>query len=204
MTVNVTALPEAGGAPLALRTAQQPLISAAGVNDAAAVARQQLPSAVPAPAMVAAYLANMPHPPKPALRAVPLAPSSALAAQFIAQDSGVGSEELAVFVPRALPGEGVPAPAEEAFVSPLRAARAESATTAIFATEGEVAQAEAAAKAAPLNESLAGARGGSAAQALGIPALISPFHRALTLTQARGVGAYQLAQTRNALSRKAV
>jgi hypothetical protein len=75
-----------------------PVISAAGVNDAATIARQQLLSAPPAPALIAAYAASIQPQQKPLARAATQVPSSALAAQFIAQDSSLTAEDLAIFV----------------------------------------------------------------------------------------------------------
>ena len=79
----------------ALRSAQ-PIISAAGVNDLGALARQQLTIATPAPSFIAAYTPGI-VPQKPAPRPAINIAASPLAAQFIAQDANLTSDDLAIF-----------------------------------------------------------------------------------------------------------
>ncbi len=212
MTINVTVLPESGGAVPAVRTAQ-PAISAAGVNDAAALARQQLPSAVPATSLIPAYAANAVPIPKPPQRITSNQPSSALAAQLIGQASAISEADLAIFTPTTT----TPTARDDAangndFLNDLRIARgdlssvrpAEAKNTTTPATaiqqpptvENSAATNAASRALATTNETTM--RGTLAQFAAGLPSALSEFIRRPTIIQARGVSAYQLTQARNA------
>lgn len=190
-------------------------ISAAGVNDAAALARQQLTNAVPAPAAIAAYSPNVVQQPKPVLRNPIALPSSSLAAQFIAQGVVDSAEALEIFAPRATPVTATNAPIEDDYLTALRVARGDiqaaqttpkTAATAPSqqATQAAVQAEQAATKtsANAVNETVA--RSVVAQAASGLPALFNQFIRKPTILTARGLGAYQLAEARNAATRKAV
>ncbi len=115
-SITPAGLSDTPSAPLPRAMAVPQNLSAAGVRDAAALARQQLPSAVPAPSALSAMAPQfVPHPtPKPAPKAQSSA--SALAAQIIAQNPEADSEFLAVFAP---PPPPAPAhPEVESFVMP--------------------------------------------------------------------------------------
>lgn len=205
MTMNVAALPDGGAAPPALRAAQLPVPSAAGVNDPAALARQQLPNAVPAPSLIAHYNAPLPVPvPKPILRTVSTHASSALAAQFIAQEPGLGEEDLAIFESRTQQPPFTPEEeaAVESFVAPriersdaqgdapIKAAVAKAQTAVV---EKDVEQ-----KAVQTMQASAVQNRGISQLAASLPPMLTLIVKSPTLAQARGIGAYQLAGTRNA------
>ncbi|MFZ4540255.1 MAG: hypothetical protein ACOYNL_00405 [Rickettsiales bacterium] len=183
-------------APAQATRATVPVISAAGVNDAAALARQQLPTAVPAPTLIAAYAAHTPPvPAKPAPKAA-TAPSSALAAQFIAQDTSLTQEELAIFAPRT-PNEPTTDEAQpDDYLSALRA------------TPGEIVPVKnkqaAAVKNAPApqpsveaNQQTEFTTRSLTQLATSLPSLLSQFIRRPSIATARGLPAYQLAEARN-------
>lgn len=88
MTLSILGVSVESAAPAPSPRGQAVPISAAGVNDAAAIARQQLPSAVPAPAALAAYSAHVTPQPKPANRAATSSSPSAFDAQRLAQEEG--------------------------------------------------------------------------------------------------------------------
>lgn len=206
MTVNVTTLPEMAVAPLALR-AVPASISAAGVNDLATIARQQLQSAVPAPALIAAYSTNVQAQPQTKNTrpvAIVNAVSSPLAAQFIAQLPNVNAEDLVIFSPPVKATvDAAQTPPEDDYITALKIARGEVvlAKPAAPATPPRVQTSEAAANQTPAPAE-ASARAGVAALAASLPVLVVPLTRTPTLEKARGVAAYQLAQTRGALARK--
>ncbi len=191
-----------------------PVISPAGVNDAAAIARQQLPSAVPAPAVLAAYSANIAQPAKPAPRGNLPQPSSQLAAQLIAQGEGeVSAEDLALFAPRATPAEQAPAesPADD-YLATMRLARGETAPSETAPTQAAAPAAKpiVVAEQEPLPASQVAAQAQTESNALqhsGIgqatiayPNAISKFLRRQNVAQAHGVEAYQFAAARNAMT----
>ena len=207
MTVNVATLPETAAAPLALR-AVPASISAAGVNDLVAIARQQMQLAVPAPALIAAYSTNVQAQSqiknaRPA--AIANTVSSPLAAQFIAQLPNVNAQDLAIFAPSPNAAADIAQPPpEDDYITTLKIARGEvtlakPATAATPPSPAQTSEAAPTQKPAPAE---ATARAGVAALAASLPALVVPFTRAPTLEKARGVAAYQLAQTRGTLARK--
>lgn len=211
MTSNVLGLSVDTGAPALNVRAQATLISPAGVNDAAALARQQLTTAVPAPTLIAAYSANVPQQPKPPVRPTPTAPSSSLAAQFIAQEAVTSAEELAIFVSRAAT-VATNTPADDDFLATLRMARGDipapkNAAVLTAKPSQELAQATIQTQVAATttatnaaNETLA--RTVVAQAATGLPALFTQFIRKPTIINTRGLTAYQLAEARNAAMRK--
>lgn len=189
MTINVTMLPETGGAQPAVR-AVQPMISAAGVNDAGALSRQQLLSAVPATALIPAYAANVPAAPKlpPARLSVSNA-SSALATQLIAQDTQISAQDMELFAALPLPltvGEYI-AQGDD-FLAAVRAAPADAAPPAVATRQKLAADAVGYAALVP--------------PAPALPEILPQFIRQVNLSQVRGVAAYQLAQLRNSALRK--
>lgn len=198
MTVNVTALPEQAAAPQPVRPNAQLPISAAGVNDLAAVARQQLPGAVPATALIPAYAAHVAAPPKPPLRQPASGPSSAFAAQFLAQSPEVSAEDMAILTPRPPANAEAQAAPEDDYLTNMRIARgdiqprAQEVTAAPTTTKQPMATGETATR-SPLLQ-----------MAAGLPSLFTQFIKRPTILQARGIGAYQLAEARNASMRKSV
>jgi hypothetical protein len=208
MTISLTGASVDTGAPAPSVRAATPLISAAGINDQAAIARQQLPTAVPAPAFIAAYSANIPPQPKPPLRPNIAAPSSALAAQFIAQDAALSPEDLAIFVAtKPAMAKASAEPAGDDYLMNMRIARGDVALASKPSQVTVQATTQEAIANAKLATTLAGEtnmRSGIAQFASAIPALVSQFMRRSTLAQARGVSAYQLAEARNAASRTPV
>jgi len=202
--------------PLPVARLQAVAISAAGVNDTAALARQQLPNAVPAPALIAAYSANVPQQPKLPLRPTSAAPSSALAAQFMAQGVFSTEEAAELFAPR------LPTPMnEEATEAPddyllaLRIARGDVAAVNVKPTTAPATKitqdatpptpAETtAAKLPSATTTETTMRAVMAQAATGLPALFTQFIRKPSIANVRGFAAYQLAEARNALTRKSV
>ena len=192
MTIQSAVLPE-GVAPGLPARGQSVAISAAGVNDLAAVARQQLPSAVPAPALIAAYNTSIQPQPKPARTTMTAPPSSALAAQFIAQDAVQTPEDLTIFVaPTPRGNTAATESAGDDFLTQLRIAR------------GDIPAAKLASQPPPAQAALAPPpeRMGVAQFVAALPAVVQQWIRHPTLLNVRGVAAYQLAQTRNALGKK--
>jgi hypothetical protein len=204
--------------PVPAARVQLTAISAAGVNDAAALARQQLPNAVPAPALIAAYSANVPQQPKPPARPQNATPSSALAAQFIAQGALNSEEDLNLFTPRSastVTQEVGSSPADDYLVA-LKVARGE--VTAVQSKPTPQAQ-KLSSEAGPTSQSNQAdvangrpmtnaafeslARTVVAQAASGLPALFVQFMRAPSIATARGFSAYQIAQARNASIRSA-
>lgn len=200
MTINVALAPE-GTTPAHQARAQAPIVSAAGVHDSASLARQQLPSAVPALVSVAAYHTHIPPQPKPSLpRASVAPPSSALAAQFIAQGAAESDEALAIFAPQVPTHALLP---EAEYLQDLRMARGEFQAP-VKATESTSAALKAATassleptSAAPLKTSLT-------QLAAGLPNLLMVSVKRFNLFAIRGVGAYQLAMKRNEALSKAL
>ena len=213
MTATVLGVSVDAGAPaLHVRAAPTP-ISAAGVNDAATLARQQLVNAVPAPAAIAAYSSNIVPQPKPPARPSAALPSSPLAAQFIAQDAAISGDELAIFTPRPTPAPAGEAPAvADDYLSALRTARGEVApaksndAAATAPSQQAVKAGEqadiATAKITTYVATETLARTVVAQAATGLPSVFSQFIRKPSIINARGLSAYQLAQARNAAMRK--
>ena len=215
MTIGVNGISvDTGPSAPIVRTAP-PVISAAGVNDPAALARQQLPTAVPAPALIAAYSANPPQVPKPPQRTANSSqPSSALAAQVIAQDSSLTSDDLAVFTPRQVPAEiTTPAPAADDYLTNLRIARGdlslagEGAASPVSSKPTQASVQSAAldvaahAPSAAVASSESNARSGLGQLAASLPSLFGKLlRRQTTIARTQGVDAYALAAARNAMS----
>lgn len=214
MTTTVLGVSVDTGAPAPSVRVIPNNISPAGVNDAAALARQQLVNAVPAPAVLAAYSANLVQQPKPAVRTTIALPSSALAAQMIAQEGMDVTEALEIFTPRPTPTAVVDAPQDNDYLSAMRMARGEFLSTKLSpstaaapsqqATQAVVQAEMASTKSAANAASEAMARTVVAQAATGLPALFDQFIRRPTILSVRGLGAYQLAEARNAATRKAV
>lgn len=188
--------------PLAL-TAPAPralasLLATVGAADPAALARNQLPSAVAA----STALATLPPQLPPALKPLPRAPSSQLAAQFIAQDASLSAEDLAIFMVRQARAEAAP-PAVDDYLASLRIARGE------LPTAGRPTPAPIPATAStpppppgdvPLRASMASLAAGGIAPPPPSPSLL----RRASLTVAKGADAYRLAQDRSPRARPAV
>ena len=206
MTISLIGVTVDTGVPAQnVRAPNNPVISTTG-NDLQAIARQQLPSAVPAPALLAAYSTGIA--PKPSSKAASSTPSSAFAAQFIAQDAG-SEEDLALFEPPASPP---PAQDEAAagndYLNDLKIARGDfsavskaQATPTAAAVTADTAVENANAATAQVSDSLA--RDGVVEQAITLPYIVSQYGRRAGLVQAKGVHAYQLAEARNAASKTA-
>ncbi len=197
MTINLAPLPENTGAPQPTLRATPDAVSAAGVRDPAAVNRQQLPSAVPAPVQVAAYAAYLPTSYKPLVRT----PSSSTAAQFIDQGAAADESALAIFEPP--PPPAPPAkPEADAYLADLRMARGEVE----HPPEARVvarADASQAATVTQKTEAPVAERSGIASLAATLPPLSVILGHKPGLSQVLGVAAYQLATNRNASLRKA-
>jgi len=186
--------------------AQAALVSVLGANDVQAAARLQLPSAVAAATTVASLPSQVPPAPKPLVRA----PSSQLAAQFIAQDTSLTADDLEIFVARqALTQANLPEAQVDDYVAALRAARGDiptvkqaPANSGSNPTQEKADTAARAATAQASNAALAtaqtSARGGFAAVASGLPPLSTPLLRRVNFASSKGADAYRIAQQRNA------
>lgn len=201
MTINVAVLPEQPGTNLPVpRTAAASVVSVASVNDGAAFNRQQLPSSIPAPAQLAAYAAYLPQAYKPVIRA----PSSALAAQFIAQEVG-GDETLSIFEPPVTAAPPATNVDDTEYLNIMRQARGEAPVMSKQAaqvnarTEQRAAQQEDIRVNVPalLRDDMP-ARSTVAGFAAALPVVLSQFMRKPSLANTRGFGAYQLAAARSA------
>jgi hypothetical protein len=194
MSLNVAPLPEQAGAPVPSLRAAAPVVSVTGVTDDAAMARQQLPSAVPAPAQLAASAAYVPSAYKPLVRM----PSSALAAQWLAQDASAGESEagVALFAPPK-PAAPTAPPMADHLLADMRMARGELPPdeARVAATRDAAATLTSEARASVFNEQRRSA--GLSSLAASLPTLFNAFVRKPSLVQARGVAAYQLAAARN-------
>jgi len=213
MTTLLGVSVDAGAPAINARAVVVP-IAVSGVNDAAALARQQLINAVPAPAGIAAYSTSVAPQPKPQIRATIALPSSPLAAQFIAQNATESIEELAIFTPRSLSAALSDVPAQDDYLSALRIARGDLGAVTIsvpaaaapsqqatkIMEQAQIATTKTTLNAA--NETIA--RSVVAQAAAGLPALFTQFIRKPTIPTVRGFGAYQLAEARNAATRKTV
>jgi hypothetical protein len=178
------------------------------------MARQQLVSAVPAPALIPSYNANGTTPPKLTARALTSAPSSALAAQLIAQDPSLSAQEMEIFSPQVVVADTeASAPAPDDFLSALRIARGDippptppqtKSVSTVATNPPEQAMAAVATELAVVTKLKAAVAAEMARRPSLLPAVLPPLGlgRAPTLTQVRGASAYQLAQARNAGTRK--
>ena len=204
MTIALTGATVDTGVPAQnVRPQATPVISTAG-NDPQSIARQQTPSAVPAPALLAAYSTGI-APQKPPAKPLSSSPSSSFAAQFIAQDAGT-QDDLALFTP---PKAAVTTetPADD-YLADLRIARGDF--SALDKTAPTQASEEADASDAVQEEKPAVAAAGETTARAGLtqtastlPSVFSHLsRRANTIAQTKGVGAYQLAQTRNAMLKR--
>lgn len=200
MTINAAiSQVEVGGAPTAPR-AHLPQLSAAGVGDQSAIARQQLPSAVPAPALIAAYSTHITPPPKQPAKPTVAQPSSALAAQMLAQTPEADDSLLAVFEPRQPPPE--PTNDNDAFISPLNLARPQTSPAKAEAVNAKPNLLKEESSLVAQSAANTVARSGTAALASSLPSLWLHMSRGMNLIQARGVMAYQLASLRMSSTRK--
>jgi hypothetical protein len=125
MTIQANMLPDAPHLPSAVARANTSPVSMAGVQDSATLARQQLTSAVPAPAQSAAYAATNPTPPRALLRNS----ASGLAAQLLSQGAAADENFQALFIPATTPTTAAPKPDTD-FLQAMRLARGETAPTA--------------------------------------------------------------------------
>lgn len=193
MVSNVALLSEATPAPQSHARGQVTPVSAAGVNDLSALARQQLPSAVPAASLIAAFSAAIQQQLKPAFKPATLQPSSALAAQFIGQGEAKSEEELQIFLPRAAAPTATRTP-EDDYIRDLKIARGDVAITQ--SPEQKTTPTEAATQKQQATE--LPSRAGFSQLLAGLPALTVPTLRRPSFFTARGVSAYQLTLDRNA------
>lgn len=203
--LSVAPTVETAGVPApTLRAGVEP-VSSAGVHDPGALARQQLPSAVPAPAQVTAYAPYTASAYRPVVRTV----SSPLAAQFIAQEAGSGEDELfGIFEPSPAKNQSVIVP-QDSYLSDIRAARGEAPAAPQEATNAAPSNAAKSPASAPsqpttreASEAAIASRNSTSQLASALPPLTLLVGRQPTLSTARGVGAYQLTNTRNAATQK--
>ena len=200
MTISLTGVTVDTGVPAQQpRAAINPVISTAG-NDNQQVARQQLASAVPAPALLAAYSTGIA--PQPKLPAKPLssAPSSSFAAQFIGQDAG-SNDDLALFEPPPATANTTEeeSPADD-YLNDLRIARGDfSAVNKSAPTEARDAADKV--QAAQIAKPAAAQASEAMEHSNLLSSVLSHPGRRATVSQVKGVGAYQLAQARNGQAR---
>lgn len=188
-------------APVPSPRAQASLLSALGRADPVAAARLQLPSAVAAATILTALPSHVPAAPKPLQRA----PSSLLAAQFIAQDISLTASDLEIFAVRQTIAQATVAePPVDDYLAALRIARGDipevkqtkaGANPAQEKTENQAREGVAAAKTALSDGAV---RSGVAAFAAGLPALTLPLLRRISIASIKGVDAYGFALARNA------
>lgn len=204
MTISVTGVTVDTGAPAQVaRPLPNITVSAAGVNDQATVARQQMASAVPAPALIAAFSANIQPQPKVTPRPLSSSPSSSLAAQFIAQDDGITSEDLAIFeIPKPVAQSATQESSADDYLKDLRIARGDFSEVKKPAAAAANTQAEAVKLQQAANDNTL--RNNIMQFTAALPAVLSQFMKRPTLLQAKGVVAYQLAEARNAGTRAAM
>lgn len=203
--INVASMVEPGGTPAPLMRTAPDVVSAAGVHDPATLARQQLPNAVPAPSQVAAYAAYMPSAYRPLVRMV----SSQLAAQFIAQGETVdGGSLFQIFEPPSTLSTTIAAP-QYSYLSDIRLARGQESTATQQSPGNEPINAQGKSQISlSTTETSASTshaeveRGGVAQLAASLPQLSVIMGRQPGLSNMRGIGAYQLASSRNTASRK--
>ncbi len=135
--VLISSVPPAGAASGPLpNTVPQATVQAAGAAGVGPTAQQLLQTAVIASAMVPPYAPEQPKQLKPTLRTPPQAqPSSALAAQLLAQTPELSEEALAVFTPRLLAAqpEGAEVDAVNAWQAPPAEVAAEEVPVPVAA-----------------------------------------------------------------------
>lgn len=208
MTTSINGMSVDIPVPVQTARASAAVVTTTGVNDLAAIARQQLQSAVPAPALLAAYSSKIAPQTKPAPRGSVPQPSSQLAAQIIAQDASLSSDDLTIFEPRPLPDSDAPEPIAGRYLAAAATANENAQSATIKPTvSGNSAQVEEATVAqtqqqASVNEALAHA---AIQPALGqfaavLPSFFSKFLRRQSIVQAYGAEAYALAASRNAVN----
>lgn len=193
--------------------AQASLLATLGASDPQATSRQLLPNAVASAATLAALPSSVPPVPKPLVRA----PSSQLAAQFISQDTSLSADDLAIFATRpSLASTTLPAEQGDDYLASLRIARGDvpnvkqnlaTASSNPTPQKTEIAAREAltASIAAQANTATQQTqRSGIASVAAGLPPLVTPLLRRISITTSKGVDAYQLAQARVAVTRQTV
>jgi hypothetical protein len=207
--VSLSSIPPAGIVSGPLPNVQpQAVVQAAAAASASPTAQQLLPTAVVATTLVPQYLTDTPKPPKPVLRQAATSPSSALAAQFIAQTLEASDEQLAVFSPRVSPSPQQVPRDEPEFLSQLRlargdlppetaataqnvAAKAASVATPVATTTTNVAMLSTAVSSAPVIKQAVPSERGT------IQSQQTVSGRKSSLTQTRGAAAYALAELRN-------
>ena len=190
--------------------AQAALLAALGASDPQAVSRQLLPSAVAAATTLAALPSRVPSVPKPLVRA----PSSQLAAQFISQDTSLTADDLEIFAARqTLTQANVPGEQVDDYLASLRIARGDvpsvkqnppAATSSLAPEKIEAAAREALATASTAQASAVtqtNQHSGIASLNAGLPTLVAPLLRRVSITTIKGADAYQLAQGRIITSR---
>lgn len=210
MTTNLNTLSADVASPAAAVRVAVPVISSAGVNDASAIARQQLQNAVPAPALISAYAANVASPPKPPLRMVATQPSSGFVAQLISQSPEMSEADLEIFTPQKAASyiatdESMPNDSLDL----MRMARGDfsqapvkevsNAPTQLLAKKSEAPQAPAPPNAPPIDVEM---RAAYSPAATSLPTVLTQLTKRPSLLSARGVNAYQLTETRNSGDRK--
>jgi hypothetical protein len=203
MSISLTGATVDTGVPAQnVRAPSSPVISTAG-NDAQSIARQQTPSAVPAPALLAAYSTGIAPQTKPAPKPLSSLPSSTFAAQFIAQGDAGSDDDLAIFVPPPPLQTAEESPADD-YLNDLRVARGD--ISAANKTEPTEASEQADTLAAVQTAKSAATAATETVEHSGITVTLphpsSQFRRA-TIVQAKGVSAYQIAQMRNGSLRRA-
>lgn len=190
--------------------AQAALLAALGASDPQAVSRQLLPNAVASAATLAALPSSVPPVPKPLVRA----PSSQLAAQFISQDTSLSADDLAIFATRpSLASTTLPAEQGDDYLASLRIARGDvpnvkqnlaTASSNRASEKIETATREALATASTAQANAAtqtNQRSGIASLNAGLPTLVAPLLRRVSIATIKGADAYQLAQGRIAAPR---
>ncbi len=200
MTITLTGVTVDTGVPAQnVRAPVNPVISTAG-NDVQAISRQQLQSAVPAPVLLGAYSTGITQQ-KPAAKSFTSIPSSGFAAQFIAQGDAGSDDDLAIFVPLQVTSPAVQETPADDYVNELRIARGDlgSAKAAPTQVSEQMQQREAVQNAKPATT--AATESSIRSGITQLASVVSQFIRRPNLLQAKGVGAYQVAQTRTALLR---
>jgi hypothetical protein len=147
-------------------------------------------------ALVPSFTPNPPKLQKPAIRTGQQAPSSALAAQLLAQQDGLSEAELSIFIPIP-PSDEQPEQAPEEAVVEVDSSDAAEPAAAAATAKSVIAQRSSATSAPRLALAVHNVNIG----ATGLPALATPqkpaFIKHAGLIQVRGNSAYQLAERRN-------
>ena len=118
--VFISSVAPASTAAPAANIQPQTVVQAAAAASASPTAQQLLPVAVVAATLVPRFETKTPKPPETPKTPKTLSstPSSALAAQLLAQSPEASEEEIALFTPRQAVDDGAQEQAAESFVSP--------------------------------------------------------------------------------------